>query len=234
LSTPDKIEILPQRDIALIKGDCSACSWVREVGRLDWDFGMLGRILPLIPPDSIVIDAGAFIGDHTAAYLTRSTTVLAFEPNPIAYQCLRYNCPDAHNYNIGLGDAEGQLYWTRVFPNCGGSFLSAERSEGAISIQVMPLDQFPLPQGRVGFIKADIEGMELKFLRGAECVIRRYHPAMCLEVNGAALKRNHATAAELVGLLHRWGYKTEPVHPGAEQDDQWDCIAITMSPDKKR
>src|ERR1700676_3108442 len=66
-------------------------------GRLDWDRSLLDFILPYIHPGDVVVDAGASIGDHTIAFkeaVSPDGIVIAYEPNPIAYTCLMYNCYD--------------------------------------------------------------------------------------------------------------------------------------------
>ncbi|MGH6684000.1 MAG: FkbM family methyltransferase, partial [Pseudolabrys sp.] len=49
--------------------------------------------------------------------------------------------------------------------------------------------------GRVDFIKLDIEGAELKALRGAEGLLRRDHPALLMEVMEETLVTQGASAA---------------------------------------
>ena len=218
------IEVYPDCNIAVIPGDISSSSWVHVHRRLDADRGMLDRLVPLIPPDTVAIDAGACIGCHTFEYLKHSTEVWAFEPSPVAYACLLHNCPRANCVNVGLGHDFAEMYWRSQYPNAGGSFLSWNSQPGDICVAVKPLDSFAIAR-RVGFIKVDVEGMECNFLRGAAETIARDRPNMCLEVNTSALARNHVTPEVLLNMLHALKYKTEPVYPGTDANDQWDVIA---------
>lgn len=52
----------------IIDGDTHISKWVEETGRLGHDQDLLPRILKLIRPGDVVVDVGAFIGDHTFDY----------------------------------------------------------------------------------------------------------------------------------------------------------------------
>src|SRR5688572_13750228 len=108
--------------LAVIEGDTHVSHWVQESGRLDHDQNMLPVILPYIRPGDWVLDVGAFIGDHTIAYLdaVREGTVLAFEPNPEAFRCLRWNCKKSINFNMGLSD-KNEILDIKLNPNAGAS-----------------------------------------------------------------------------------------------------------------
>ncbi len=221
------IEILPDCDVAIISGDCGASTWAHQLRRLDADEAMLARLTALIPSNTMVIDAGAFIGGHTKAYQRYASNVWAFEPNPTAYACLCYNCPEAKTFNLALGDKEEDRYWTPIYPNCGGSFLAKDQEQHGTLVPVKPLDSFFYSFcDRIGFIKVDIEGMELQFLRGAQHTLQTHKPVLCLEVNTDALARNSTTPQALLAALDYLGFRTEPIWPGKDQEYQWDVIAI--------
>jgi hypothetical protein len=77
-------------------------------------------------------------------------------------------------------------------------------------------------------MKIDAEGEEVKILRGGRETILKNKPFMCLEVNDAALNRTGTSRQELLGLLHEYGYHTEPIYPGSDAGDQWDVLAIHL------
>ncbi len=75
----------------VIDEDTHFTKWIEEEQRLDHHGGFLVDLLPFIPDGGVVIDVGAYIGDHTVAYINKSGpsgTVYAFEPNPVAFFCL--------------------------------------------------------------------------------------------------------------------------------------------------
>lgn len=219
-----ELTVLEDCDLAIIRGDASASSWVFQLRRLDVDRAMLDRIAPYIKPGALALDIGAHIGTHTCDYLKRAAGVVAFEPNPTAAACLRYNCSAATVHQCALGDHEVEKYWTSIFPNAGGSFLADVPSPGCVAVPVRPLDSFGLKN--IGYAKIDAEGMECEVLRGGQETILRDRPAMCLEVNMAAMERYGASRDVLYALLSKYGYNIEPIWPGADSEPQYDIIAV--------
>jgi len=217
----DDIEIL-DTGIAVIRGDSHCGLWVKNAKRLDHDTAFIGALCNLIPPGGVVVDAGAYIGDHTVAYLKKASRVLAFEPNPVAHRCLCHNCPDSVNYNMALGRESSMLWWVPVRPNYGASYLSPRCAHGALPVPVETLDSFRLP--RLDFLKADVEGHEVALLHGAEQTIARCRPAICVEVNVGALERSGTSQAALLALLDKWHYSVAPFALGSETGPQWDAV----------
>lgn len=200
--------ILPN-NIAVIENDSHLTKWIKECGRLDHD-GNIQTLVNMIPIGKAAIDVGASIGDHTIAYLRKAAKVYAFEPNPVAFDCLVHNCPKAVSYNVALGSEEDALYWISSAPNYGASFLTKNHQlYNSLKVNVKTLDMFYLDN--IGFIKVDVEGWEVEFLKGAKDTIKRNKPILCLEVNSGALVRAGTSSDELISLIESYGYKTKPV-----------------------
>ena len=226
-----QIEVLPDCNIAIIRGDAGACSWVWQLKRLDYDRGMLDRLVPLIRRDMAALDIGAFIGSHSFEYLKHASCVVSFEPNPSAFACLSHNCPGSIKINMALGDKATNRYWTRIYPNCGASYLADEPSPDCLVVPVRTLDSFQLPP-RIGYVKIDAEGEEVAILRGGRETFLKHRPNMCIEINGAALRRTGTSPEELISMLRSYGYNTEPIWPGCDKEDQYDLVAIHKEPRK--
>ncbi len=65
---------------------------------------------------------------------------------------------------------------------------------------------------RVDVIKIDVEGAEVKVLRGAQVLLSRPDaPAMMLEFNPPLLKLMGTSGEELSALLSSYGYKLQVV-----------------------
>ncbi len=201
------MKLLPN-NIAVIDGDTHISKWVEEHGRLDHDEYSLGLILPHIKEGDWVVDAGAFIGDHTVAYLKAvgpTGKVIAFEPNPDAYNCLFHNCPDAQKVHAGLGDKEQKLRFS-TSTNFGASHICGL---GDKKVDILTLDSFNLP--RLDFLKMDVEGFEISALTGAKATILKYRPVMWIEVNEHALQRNGETPLSLLTYVNsQLGYEITP------------------------
>lgn len=182
--------------------------YVEQTGRLDHDAGIAVHYLPHITPGMAVVDAGAAIGDHTIAYAQKTgdpSLVHAFECNPDMVECLRFNCPQCHVNQVALTDYHSTVFFHNSHDNAGGSYCDNDPN-GGHPIVAAPLDSFVLP--KIGFIKWDIEGYEIKAINGARDTIMRGRPVMMIEVMDPMFRRANGNIDELFALLtilrYRW------------------------------
>lgn len=195
--------------------------YVEQTGRLDHDDGIAAYYLPHIQPGMTVVDAGAMVGDHTIAYAKKVgvfSAVHAFECNPDMVECLRYNCPQCHVYEVALSDGLEQLYYHANHENAGGSYCDTNPNDGLV-VTVRTLDSFNLP--KVGFIKWDLEGYEIKAIRGARETIMQGRPVMMIEVLEAMLRRAGGNAKELFDLLTELRYRWRAVLGQINDHDEY-------------
>lgn len=212
------MKILPN-GLAVIEGDTHISQWVIDSRKLDHDEYSLGAILPFIEEGDWVVDAGAFIGDHTIAYLKKvggTGKVFAFEPNPAAYSCLCHNCPDAVTFNCGLSNQESVANY-HPDQNAGAGHLS----HGTGDIKLMTLDSLNLR--RCDFLKIDVEGWEYEALKGAEKTILVNKPVMWIEINEGSLARNNRLPYDILSYVTDFlGYNTKAYPP--ERGPQYDIL----------
>lgn len=203
-------------NIAVIDGDTHISKWVEESGRLDHDQYALPIILQHIKPGDTVIDAGAFIGDHTIAYIKAvgpTGQVYAFEPNQEAFECLKHNCPEALNFNVGVSDKYEFVNYSKS-DNAGAGRISRS---GMDKIQTVQLDTLEI--SKLNFLKMDIEGHELKALLGAQQMIAKFKPTMWIEINAGALEQNGTCEGEIYSLILSMGYSIQEFpEVGAQYD----------------
>lgn len=219
------MKILPS-GIAVLDGDAWISRWVEETGRLDHDQNMLPHLLKFIKPGDWVVDGGAFIGDHTIAYLNavgEFGMVFAFEPNHDAFECLSKNCPKAIKFKCGLGSG-----WNKSVvvhnPNRGASHLTIGEASQSFrydeiegGVRVAPLDS--LHFDRLNFVKLDLEGCETMAIRGARDSIKTHKPIICVEFNPSALAIQGSSVEELTKEICDLGYgPPENVYPEQAPD----------------
>ena len=144
-------------------------------------------------PGDTVVDAGGFIGD-TACYFSRLVgpegKVLSFEISPESVAFARENmrrngCANVEVIPCALSDGPGRipLAINRLDPSSNAVASPEEAASAAAFAETIALDEFCERRGvRVDFIKADIEGSEMRMLRGAARTIARDAPvcAICL------------------------------------------------------
>jgi FkbM family methyltransferase len=151
----------------------------------------LAIIEKFFDPGSCFVDLGANVGNHTlfASLFLGAAKVIPFELNPIATRVLvtnirLNNLQNVDTSYIGLGvssqDCRLKLsYWEDN--NWGGAVFRPDEG-GVISAVSGDSILAPMP---IGFIKMDIEGMEVEALRGLAVTIERWRPKMFVECRDA-------------------------------------------------
>ena len=152
----------------------------------------LGGLAGIVPADRIAVDVGAADGVYTWCLARLAAACVAFEANPESADRIRRRVPQATVHAVALSDQEGEILlrvpvvsgvpyagWGTIEPENKLAAL-AHQSIEAHSVPMRTLDSFALRN--VGFIKIDVEGHELAVLRGGTETIRRWRPAVLIEV----------------------------------------------------
>ncbi len=181
----------------------------------DPDLELLRRFLA---PGSTFVDCGANVGYFTmmAAKIVGPTGhVWAFEPSPNSRNALLQNV-SANAYSqvsvlpFALSSAAGKEKFTDV-PRGGGtsSFAPAPSEQGVvIDVDTIALDDLGALFGSSpALIKIDVEGAEMRLLRGAARFFADHRPSLLIEVEDAHLRRQGSNAAELYAQLASYGYQ---------------------------
>ena len=118
---------------------------------------------------SIALDAGAYVGDWTAALIQRSgASVYAFEPNPKAFARLNERVrswPNVHAYEYGLGARDEKQTLTLQGPGSTVFGTSSMHDTAIVETRdiVAVLDELGID--RVDLLKLNIEGGEYDVLQ---------------------------------------------------------------------
>ncbi len=189
-----------------------------QVGAVAWDIRNgkwtepeLDLIRYAVAPGDVVIDIGANFGlwtYHLSRRVGPAGRVLAFEPIPFTYQCLRMvrtvlGFRNAELHPVGCGERKDRVTFRAPLQESGGIaaglvHLGTRRDDDGrpgseqqvrwsytteISADIVALDEFLPALERLSFVKIDIEGAELSALRGAEDIIDRHRPSVVCEIN---------------------------------------------------
>ena len=162
----------------------------------------------LIGPGDCFIDAGASIGLMSLVAASRvgpSGRVTSCEPSPATAELLRRNVR-ANSFDwvsveqAAVGDAAGRAELVEFEAGAGlHSFAPEQRNGGrTIWVDVVRLDDLvrSLPT-RPKAVKLDVEGAELKALRGARELLAAGQTSFVLEVEAEHLQRQGSTVREL-------------------------------------
>lgn len=145
----------------------------------------LVKLLDSIPDESMILEAGAHIGDTTflmATYLRKigkHTKIRAFEPDPNKCEYLELvkelnGLTNVEVVNAGLSDelSTGSLDKSR---HSGAWTVKPGADFNLVTIDSMEYD---VP---VSLIKLDVEGYEHRAIQGGLQTIRQHQPLLCVE-----------------------------------------------------
>ena len=179
------------------------------------------QILPLVPKDKVCLDIGANIGNHACIFARHFTRVVSFEPNPVVHKLLEVNAMGAgiEPVNIGLSDAPGNLLFKQNTRNFGASAVVERKEDADFEIAVVALDDYCAQEGigDIGFVKIDVEGHELKVLKGARKTLAEHGPILAMEgLYGDDPDLGAEVEAELIAAGYTHFYRAVPRVPLAK------------------
>ncbi len=201
----------------------------------------------MIPIDGVVVDIGAHAGQFSKLFakMARKGEVYAFEPSAYARSVMAPAVGLNRLRNItliakGLGErSEPLVLHTPLKRQRSLGFGTAHigASQGPTvdqTIEMTTLDEFVAERAinRLDLIKADVEGWELRALKGGEAALRKYTPALYLEVDGALMGRAGDTPADLFDFLGQLGYRgftTPTVGPAPAYEQPGDYLFLPKS-----
>jgi FkbM family methyltransferase len=176
-----------------------------------------------IAKDGIVIDVGGHAGQFSKLFagIAAQGCVFTFEPATYARVILRAALSLNRKHNVvivpaGLATHSGCELLNipvkrRRSLGFGLSHIGSDNSEHTTvqePIVLITLDEFIEKTGieRVDFIKADIEGWELRMLEGAGETLKRFRPTIMIELDEHHLNRAGDTLEKAWTHLTHLGY----------------------------
>jgi len=178
--------------------------------------GIMGRsekaaMAELVKPGMTVVDVGANVGLYTlfmAGLVGPTGRVIAFEPDPELVEMLRENCAanrftNVEIHNCALGAEPDRLVLHRLTLNSGENHLgSMERGafRRPVEVVVATFDSL-LPDVRPDFVKVDVQGWELKVLKGMKQALTASRPRVFVELWPEGLRRAGNSPKELYAFI---------------------------------
>ncbi len=171
-STPEEIESLIRRQ--------------RRNMRKAWAEGYLTAIAAMLKPGDLALDCGANMGVVTAVLAATGADVIAYEPDPYAFEILQQKFGEMANITlvnaaVGVGSGTVRLMRADNFgDNPEGASVKSTILDGGRRIDAdnsveVPLIDFPGlvrelvgARGEIAFVKMDIEGAELDILEALD------------------------------------------------------------------
>lgn len=210
----------------------------------------------LVREGQVCVDLGANNGYFTAIMARcggETGRVIAYEPCPRVFRMLTITVEesglqgrvDVRQKACSDAVSESTLFFGEQVDNLGGAFLSDpdEITDGgytALKVATTSLDGDLAGEPRIHFIKMDVEGHELRALRGMKRRLASDHPSLIMEINPPCLARERTSAGQILEFLRGCGYamyllesiyKGRPVavdaaHPFSADDKPMDILCV--------
>lgn len=196
--------------------------------RMTWFLGRFYELdtqmamMSLLNKGDTFVDIGANIGMLTlvaARQIGETGKIYAFELNPVAYKRLLNvvelnNIRNVEALQLGLSDTRCRYLLSVVGTHDGAGSLSTPSADEIVLVsqqfdittitgdevlEANILDQRTL-------VKIDVEGHEVKVLKGLSRTILKHRPIILMEFEPAHLRRAGSSEKELVELMQEFGY----------------------------
>lgn len=167
----------------------------------EYETALTKIVTELLRPEDVCLDVGANFGWYTTLFHKYAAEVHAFEPTPPIFEELARNRSLMANSdrvfinNLALGDRPDELT-VNLFEglSTGHASLSTQGRSDAVSFKckVITLDSYLSDHSvaDVNFVKVDIEGAEMMFLKGAERIFSQEVPPIWLMEMAVQQTRN--------------------------------------------
>ena len=171
----------------------------------------------LLSADSVMIDIGANNGSFI--YLLEKKlspkNIYAFEPNHKLFERLKRIFPDVQIFPFALSDENGSAAFKipvikgKTFDSRGTlkvNYREEDEEKHVLqNVKIIKLDDWKETEKltRIDFIKIDVEGNEMRTLKGAEKIIRKYMPILMIEME----QRHHSEPIwDLIKEIENWNF----------------------------
>lgn len=158
-----------------------------------------------VEPCRVAYDVGAnvgFISLLLSDLVGESGQVIAIEPHPVNVDYIHRHMQLNRVQNVTvLAKAVSHEAGTVSFQSGKTRLGGRVASDGDMQVEAIILDECELPPP--DYIKMNIEGLEYDALRGAERLLREYHPMIFLETHGDDIHE------QCIAFLTQLGYRCE-------------------------
>jgi FkbM family methyltransferase len=185
-------------------------------------------------PGDLVLEVGAYVGVFTtllARWVGPGGRVYAFEPTPETARALRdhlalNNVADRVMVSpLAISDTIGQALLHR-YGTSGTNRLSASAGD-TVEVPLTTIDEFCAEHGIApSLVKIDIEGLEFHALRGAMKTLRRYRPAVVVEMHPMNWAEVGASSGDLLDFIGDVGYRVVPLEGQSDPLFEYGHLAL--------
>jgi FkbM family methyltransferase len=182
---------------------------------------LFAQIEPMIRQANHFVDIGASLGQYTrfaSQVMKPGTRIMAIEADPVRFEELQRNCSQ---WQQGSGvevdarfgavtDSEGPVRFFSTGSNISGGLFQHATDAGDIEWNEIEAPGFTLdalfPDAPPSFVKVDVEGAELRVLRGAERVLAARETIFFIEVHSWPDPEGQANPEQVLAHMRDRGY----------------------------
>ena len=169
----------------------------------------LNLFTQLLENSSHFLDVGANVGLFSIIAAAKGTKVTSFEPHPVIRKVLKKNLKGlpVKIYDFAASDSEEDV---RLFisDEPGSHSLSMKQSDYVL-VRSIEIDK--IVKEDVDLIKIDVEGAEVKALKGMHNILSKNKPILIIEVDEVHLNRFGEDFNSLKTHLEKYGYKNKKI-----------------------
>ena len=195
-------------------------------------------IKSILNSGDIAIDVGANYGLYTynlSKAVGDNGFVYAFEPIPYTFSCLTriiklFRLKNVEIINKGCSDSEGKIKFSIPLQkngtiSAGLAFIDMDEKKRSIrlskgdhsdiitkELDIIKIDD--LDYNKVSFIKVDVEGAELKVLKGAINTIKNLRPIIMIEIEDRWIESYNIKREDIDSFFNDLNYQTHHYSDG--------------------
>ena len=174
--------------------------------------------------NTICLDVGANIGNHSLFFSNYFDKVYCFEPHPESFELLKFNSRNNSNinvYNYGLSDKSGvfelgveqvssigsaRIYDTKITDEKLRTKYSGNIFE--VNLRIFDeIEKFKSIYDKISFVKIDVEHHEVEVIKGMEFFLKEIKPLIAFEIlSDEFFLDNNKRKSDIILNLKELGY----------------------------
>lgn len=182
---------------------------------------LFGQIEPMLHRASTFVDIGASLGQYTrfaSQVMKPGSKIVSVEADPIRFEELERNC-SAWQQGTGVElcprfgavtDCEGPVRFYSTESNTSGGLFQHPTDSNDVDWTEVEAPGYTLdgmfPDTPPNFVKVDVEGAELRVLRGAERIVAAHQTIFFVEVHSWPDPEGQANPEQVFAHMRERGY----------------------------
>ena len=180
----------------------------------------LGQLAQMLCSAKVFVDVGASLGQyvyHANKHL-HGGYILAIEPDPIRFDKLDENC---HEWELlssnkiralcaAVSDIDGRIKFLTTNSNISGGLFTHDLPKQTIAWEEVVVECFRLDtllkNTHPDLVKIDVEGSELRVLRGCTRLLNEEKAQFLVEIHGWADPEGQKNPADVFNFMKSFGY----------------------------